>query len=453
MRVFPPTILVDEKEGFTQEKDIFARASFGDGLANLVTITDDPLVILLDSPWGTGKTTFLKMWAGELRKRDLPVIYFDAFENDHVDNGFVAIAAEVIRLSQTLEKSKAPAHKAFVKKAARLGGILLRTSARLGVKAATLGAIDAADLDALKRVANDVAKETSTAADEYVEAILKLQSQEKESLEGVRGALAALAENLGDAQEKLADGPKRPLVFIIDELDRCKPSFALELLERIKHIFSIPNVHFVLAAQLEQLANSVRYSYGSGIDALTYLQKFYNVIVHFPASSRSRHEALIPRFVSHLTQAMSLDRDALVIVRHVAEVKQLSFRTVERIATCVSLARAFVPSNSLWISPIISVLSIIKVIAPDTFRRVREGNTTIQEIKELLDFDKALNSSSINTDFIIGWWNYCLLDEDPDRSDATFEPYRHDLFRYSIDRERIVPVMAQYLDNFQSPAS
>jgi hypothetical protein len=99
MRIFPTPIEIGPEEGFAPDKDIFQRASLGSGLTNLVSISEDPLVVMLDAPWGQGKTTFVKMWAGELRKKNIPVIYFDAFANDHVDNAFLAIAAEVIRTS------------------------------------------------------------------------------------------------------------------------------------------------------------------------------------------------------------------------------------------------------------------------------------------------------------------------------------------------------------------
>jgi hypothetical protein len=91
MRFFPPPLDIADDEGFAPEKDLFQRAVFGAGLTNLVDVSDDPLVLVLDSPWGTGKTTFIKMWAGQLRANGFPVIYFDAFANDHVDNGFLAL--------------------------------------------------------------------------------------------------------------------------------------------------------------------------------------------------------------------------------------------------------------------------------------------------------------------------------------------------------------------------
>lgn len=332
MRIFPPSLEIDDHEGFDPGKDIFQRAFFGKGIANLLGSSDDPLIIVLDAPWGTGKTTFIKMLAGHLRNNDFPVIYFDSFKNDHVDNGFLTIAGELIRLSLELKKDDTPAHKAFVAKAARAGSILLRMGAKIGVKAATLGAIDAADFEGLKSVAGDIAKETSTKADQYVENLLKLQSQERETFEGVRQTLSELAASFSET-----DGTKKkPLVFIIDELDRCKPTFALELLEKIKHIFSISNVHFLLSTNLSQLESTVRCSYGSDVDARVYLQKFYNVVLHFPAARTHRSERVLPRYFQYLSRVMSLDPDDLELIQNVAEARQFSLRTVERIVTCIA---------------------------------------------------------------------------------------------------------------------
>jgi predicted KAP-like P-loop ATPase len=104
MRIFPPAIEIGETEGFSPEKDIFKRGDFGKGLANLLRISDDPMVVVLDGAWGCGKTTFVKMLASHMRKNGHPVIHFDAFANDFVDDAFLAIAGQVINLSQVLKR-------------------------------------------------------------------------------------------------------------------------------------------------------------------------------------------------------------------------------------------------------------------------------------------------------------------------------------------------------------
>ena len=72
--------------------------------------------------------------------------------------------------------------------------------------------------------------------------------------------------------------PNKPLIFIIDELDRCRPDYAVEVLERIKHFFSIKGIVFVLSIDKEQLCNSIRGHYGSDrINAEEYLRRFIDV--------------------------------------------------------------------------------------------------------------------------------------------------------------------------------
>jgi energy-coupling factor transporter ATP-binding protein EcfA2 len=241
VQIFPPKIEISDAEGFQAEKDVFKRAQFGHGLADLVAAVEDPMVIALDGQWGSGKTTFIKMWAGLLRKRGHPVIYFDAFANDYIDDAFLAIAGEVIALSQEAKKAKTRAYKKFLTKAARAGRVMLRSGTKIGIKAATLGALDAADFDDFKSIAGDIAEGVGAKADDYIKALLSRHGEERKNIEGFRTALTEIASALSAPKKIPDDGSSNalPLVFIVDELDRCKPPFALDLLEKIKHVFSV----------------------------------------------------------------------------------------------------------------------------------------------------------------------------------------------------------------------
>ncbi len=66
-----------------------------------------------------------------------------------------------------------------------------------------------------------------------------------------------------------------PAFILIDELDRCRPSYAVEMLETIKHIFDIKGVVFVLATDTEQLQHSIKVIYGEGFNAPAYLRRFF----------------------------------------------------------------------------------------------------------------------------------------------------------------------------------
>ena len=89
-----------------------------------------------------------------------------------------------------------------------------------------------------------------------------------------------------------------PLVFVIDELDRCRPTFAIELLERVKHVFDVPNLVFVFGINRRELC-SARQSVDGHIDATVYLRRFFDM--EFGLS-----EADPERFCKHLLERFEL---------------------------------------------------------------------------------------------------------------------------------------------------
>jgi hypothetical protein len=98
---------------------------------------------------------------------------------------------------------------------------------------------------------------------------------QKEKFDAFRSKLSEYVANIGECE--------LPVVFIIDELDRCNPSYAVKVLEHIKHIFDVPNIFFVLAINKEQLEYAVKGYYGSeAIDAINYLRRFIDVEFNMP---------------------------------------------------------------------------------------------------------------------------------------------------------------------------
>ena len=78
------------------------------------------------------------------------------------------------------------------------------------------------------------------------------------------------------------------LVIFIDELDRCRPSFAVQLLERIKHYFCNEQVTFVFSVNLSELQHSVKQIYGAEFDACRYLDRFFDYRLDLPPADMSR---------------------------------------------------------------------------------------------------------------------------------------------------------------------
>ena len=78
------------------------------------------------------------------------------------------------------------------------------------------------------------------------------------------------------------------LVVFIDELDRCKPSYAVRLLERIKHYFSNDQITFVFSVNINELQHTIRKYYGDNFNASRYLDRFFDLRVTLPLPDMER---------------------------------------------------------------------------------------------------------------------------------------------------------------------
>ncbi len=95
-------------------------------------------------------------------------------------------------------------------------------------------------------------------------------------------------DSLNDLKQSLvkwSQGNQKPIVIIIDELDRCKPDYAVKTLEVLKHFFDIPGFVFVLAIDEEQLKNSVQCLFGA-VNFDGYKRKFIQHTLLLPAPNR-----------------------------------------------------------------------------------------------------------------------------------------------------------------------
>lgn len=90
------------------------------------------------------------------------------------------------------------------------------------------------------------------------------------------------------------------LVIFVDELDRCKPTYAIRFLERIKHFFNCPKVKFVFATNMRQLEVSIKRFYGNEFESTKYLNKFFDFTIELPPVS-------LPRYLNE--QSYPIDKD------------------------------------------------------------------------------------------------------------------------------------------------
>lgn len=235
------------------------REHYADVLTDIINAFPEGFVLAINNEWGTGKTTFVKMWQQQLNNKGFKTLYFNAWENDFDSAPLVAIMSE---LKQIAPKQKLP------KKLLEHGAILTKHILPGLIKAAAEKYIDT-------KVFTESIENVLSAATEILEKEVDEFNNKKKQLEDFKTVLCEFVKKQGN---------DNPVIFIIDELDRCKPDYAVETLEKIKHFFSVEGIVFILSLDKKQLANSVRGYYGSDlIDADEYLRRIIDIEYSIPA--------------------------------------------------------------------------------------------------------------------------------------------------------------------------
>lgn len=257
--------------------DWLERKGFAIQLTNIVENNKQGEVVIgLSGQWGEGKTTFVKMWQKHMENKDIASIYFDAFEYDYLEDVFLSLAIEIYNYAKVngltaqedyLNKSKNTYHllQAMI---AKTSPININSSLQEKLVDNENQPFD---------IAKIIKDNLNFSLDNAFEQALK----KKEVFRDFKKSLSQLATQASDQDI--------PLIIIIDELDRCKPSFAVEILEKIKHLFLVEGVVFVLSMHHEQLEESIKKVYGQNIDAHTYLQKFIDYPTRLPKADLSNN--------------------------------------------------------------------------------------------------------------------------------------------------------------------
>jgi len=411
MKIIVPPIEIKKGDGFKKPEplgeknskyDIFNRGSFAAKLTDLIINTDDELVIALDAAWGEGKTTFVKMWQDMLinekngKAIQLKPIYFDAFKNDFLEDPFLALVGEVYSLLDSEKDEDKKIQEKVVSALTFIG----KATVNIGVKAAIGGLIDNNAVYDNSGLEKDIAGKL----DNYLSARLKSIKEKRTPIEAFQTCLQEIVEETGK------------IVFIIDELDRCKPSFALALIERIKHIFSVPNIVFVLVMNKEQIDNVVKSRYGI-TDSSKYLQKFIHIWASLPKNNLKAKEGEI--YLEYCLKEMGFKEEqqrevtdenyqpALHYYNAVEETfKELvthynmSLRDIERSLTNYAVVHNMINDKSP-IAPeqakLLVYLSIVKVLYASTYKQIKNGtivsknlikNTDLKSFAEVNDKSK-----------------------------------------------------------------
>ncbi len=390
------------------------------------------------------------MWQGLLKEKGIPSIYIDAFQNDYTEDAFISIASAI---TSYVDQHSTEAQKSsdFRDKAKKVGVRLLSWTAKIGIKAATLGIIKESDIDTLSEIGDDVASDTSETIANLVKERLSAHSKETELIQSFR-------ESLSNLPAALMENSTGRLVIIVDELDRCKPSFAVEVLEKIKHIFSVKNVAFFLVMHKQQLEEAIRSVYGSNIDAHTYLQKFINVETSIPKRISDRHNNDIELYIKKLLELHEIttwgdDRNIVDYLIPLAQHFNLSLRQLEKVFTNLAIIYSTSGENHLRLVPIIVFCAVVKVVNPNVFENILLGKISFSTLREKLGF-LELNEeeeSKRKLFWLINWIRFSMLTESEYQglnADDPIKRFEQSLWQYNVERERLLKIFCQKLTMF-----
>lgn len=319
------------------EGDLWERKALGEHLTRYVDRLKVGAVLALDARWGEGKTWFARHWQKHLEQTEHQVIYLDAFANDYLDDPFLIISSEI---ASTLENNTDPdLLKSFKQKAAKAYQVLLPNLPQL-IIGLGLNLIGAGFLSSTvkktyeggKDLVDGIAESLSEQIKENIEKKIEDYETEKQSLNSFKDSLRDLAKKLD-----------KPLVFIIDELDRCRPDFSIRMIERIKHFFDIPNIIFVLVMDKTQLTKVICHNYGYDNEVSEeYLDKFIDFTIGIQSNNileKNNYEKIISQSLLNLgidiqcDQFLNLQDDILI---HCLALK-LSIRQIKKNLNIFSL--------------------------------------------------------------------------------------------------------------------
>lgn len=354
-------------------------------LTNLLGEIEGPCVLAVDAGWGMGKTTFLRMWAQHLRDEGFPVVEFNAWETDFTWDPFFALWSELsIQLGEQSDSGSSPLPVDHARRLLRAlhGGFL-----GAGMALAALGQPEFATAAALGSQALqsiDDGPEASGEADEPTPFSEVPYRRAKDLIQEFRASLEEAARSLAD------DNGGRPLVILVDELDRCRPNYAVELLETAKHFFSVDHIVFVLCLDREQIGHSVRAIYGSDFNADGYLRRFFDVDYRLPQPDRRTFIAALADDLGIAEQLQRLAADRRIhcqigpphsmgFVINTLDASPLSLRDLQQALNRLSMLLASTHDLHFLYLETVVVLLALRMLDSELYRRVLAGSAKDEE--------------------------------------------------------------------------
>lgn len=364
------------------ENDALNRHRFASVLNSIIEVySDTGIVLSINGEWGAGKTTFVRMWRQQLIDNGYRTLYFNAWKTDFYDDALTSILGELKSEFQCNERFNDIIEK----------GSKISLSIGEAVIKGLLKKFSGVEIDAL-------AAGVSALKDQFAESV-EAYSKRKTSLDDFKQSLSELVASESNG---------KPVIFFIDELDRCKPDYAVQVLENIKHLFEVPNIIFVVSVNEKQLQYAVQGFYGSNnIDGKEYLRRFFDFSLDLPKPDLSEYAKVLyqkhdfetffsfPR--NHYDYSYSRESEAFLnFAGDVLDGSNMNLRLANKIFAYTRLVFQGFPNSSDVLFDTIFLLCFIKVTNSKLFSDIKNGAFSIQEL--VCELEEQLPSGIFSAD-------------------------------------------------------
>jgi hypothetical protein len=377
----------EEKNGFPIDK--LDRAKYAAFLTDyLSSKKDESYVMNLNAEWGAGKTYFLNRWHNEI-KDSHPSAYIDAWKNDFSEEPLLTVISEIfLALESYFNKYPNTKVLKYRKGAIEKSGQFLKSATKEILK------------HQFKKHAGEEAFEIISPGIEGVsgnitKGLIDSHRDKQKLIDEFKNEIKGWVNNLiSESNNEIS----LPMYIFIDELDRCRPTYAIELLETVKHLFDIEGIVFVVATDTEQLQHSIKAVYGEGFDSSRYLYRFFErsftlkkpKLEDFIKSQSIYQKSLLPALQLTCDEnLMCTEDEVLQNLSSIALAFDFDLRTTNQ-----WLDRVWASLNSedkrqkyIWIY--VAFLSGLKIAEPDLFQeliidRSRNKNMPSKLVDELV---------------------------------------------------------------------
>ncbi|NUE66609.1 P-loop NTPase fold protein [Snodgrassella sp. ESL0253] len=380
------------------KNDVLDRKANIEILTQFITSYEQSIVLCIDAGWGQGKTTFIRMWQQYLKNQDIPTIYFNAWESDYTDDALIALIGEIGLVIDNLsgeDKSKAKGFFSTIKN--KIGYLTKDASSKEWL---TIGAAFGSLISGGRIKVDKIAEFTANLGASLAKDQIEKYEKSKQVLFEFKQALSRLAECY------CGDDDNKPLVIFIDELDRCRPNFAIEVLEKAKHLFNVDNIIFVLATDKTQLGHSIRAVYGQGLDVNGYLRRFIDFDYLLPSPVKSD-------FIVSLSKQLGLNKylnappsqfpvynyTLLNILKDITNLYKLTLREQEALCNILNIIVRTKNQLTQEEYTLLFFLIVLKLKFPDLYKSLNKENKRNFIYKALENINSQYTFTTDNNTF------------------------------------------------------